>query len=75
MHNTDEVRKAESHTAGRSLLTVLGSSHLVPTTTSSQATNTKYIAYNIFFTVFGTFVLYKHTDLPGTQGGKALLNH
>jgi hypothetical protein len=45
MHNTDKVRNADSHTAGRAPLTVLGSNELVRTTASSKAMNTKYPAY------------------------------
>jgi len=45
MHNTDEVRNADSHTAGRAPLTVLGSNDLVRTTANSQAMNTKYPVY------------------------------
>jgi hypothetical protein len=52
MHNTDEVRNADSHTAGRAPLTVLGGNDLVRTTASSQAMNTKYRVYT-FFTVLG----------------------
>jgi len=54
MHKTDKVRNADSHTAGRAPLTVLSSNELVRTTASSPAMNTKYPAYNTFFTVFGT---------------------
>jgi hypothetical protein len=41
MHNTDKVRNADSHIAGRERLTVLGSNDLVRTTASNQAMNTE----------------------------------
>ena len=69
MHNTDKVRNADSHTAGRSPLTVQGSNDLVRTTASSQAMNRKYPAYNTFFTVFGTsrgFYPYVSDHITGT---------
>jgi len=84
MHNTDEVRNADSHTAERAPLTVLGSNDLVRTTASNQAMNTKYPVYIhslLFSVLLAAFTRSRdplhddRTDLPGTQSRKALLNH